>query len=156
MVAWLEGRTDPWRLRLTPDGALEARLHFSLAAARVGEAHRAAGAVVGAGLAPRLQEHVMQEVLGLAPIAEHALAHGEHGRAVAIVQPRQRRPVSRGRRCDQGPVVLFCLHRHPLPRLLYIQHAGSVAGRLDASQTAQDSRRATLGRPRRGAGCGGG
>ena len=25
MVAWLEGRTDPWRLRLTPDGAIEAR-----------------------------------------------------------------------------------------------------------------------------------
>ena len=49
-------------------------------------AYAPTGAVVVAGPLPGLQEHVVDQVLGLALVAEDPYSRGEHDRGVAVVE----------------------------------------------------------------------
>ena len=53
-------------------------------------AHRTAVGVVALGLAPRAHEHLLHDLFGEHPIAEHPAGEGERGRPVALVELGQR------------------------------------------------------------------
>ena len=62
--------------------------------------------VVIARLAPHFDEHVVQQILRLAPIAEDAATDGQQRRRVTVVQSRQAIAIATRGPADQAHIAL--------------------------------------------------